>query len=63
MLHNAAAFSVSAFAIVQRIKSAVALSAGTACQSFSACGGPRKLKDAYLKFARSLMGDKSEHWT
>ena len=32
----AAAFSVSAFAIVQRIKSAVALSAGIACQSFSA---------------------------
>jgi hypothetical protein len=26
-------------------------------------GGPRKLKDADLKFARSLMGDKSEHWT
>src|SRR5712691_8575865 len=26
-------------------------------------GRPRKLKDADLKFARSLMRDKSEHWT
>jgi len=26
-------------------------------------GRPRKLTDADLKFARSLMRDKSEHWT
>src|SRR5260370_8084042 len=26
-------------------------------------GRPRKLKDADLKFARSLMRDKTEHWT
>ena len=26
-------------------------------------GRPRKLKDADLKFARSLMRDKSEHWS
>src|SRR5436305_13510292 len=26
-------------------------------------GRPRKLKDTDLKFARSLMRDKSEHWT